>query len=108
MNVVYSGVPKITLKDKSGKEYELLISSYNTYSDNSIEMTTQIKNTELNRGWVGDLICYMPAGLDICTGDPVDGTDIYEVHCDVLLRSVKIDEAEFREGVTWKYIFLKD
>jgi hypothetical protein len=107
MDLIYDAGLKIILKDKNGGESELLINSYNTYSDGSIEITTVVKNTELERGWVGDMVCCTPAGMDL-NGDIVEGTEICEMYHDVLLRSVKIDSAEFREAVTWKYIFLKD
>jgi hypothetical protein len=104
---VYNAGLKIILKSKNGEESELLINSYNTYSDGSIEITTSVKNAELERGWVGDMVCFTPAGMDLM-GDVVEGTEICETYHNVLLRSVKIDNAEFREAVTWKYIFLKD
>lgn len=107
MNLIYDGSLQIILRDKNGKEYELLAQSYNTYSDNSIEITTSFKNTELERGWVGDMVCRTPAGMDLM-GDVIEGTEICETYQDVLLKSAKIDNAEFREAMTWKYIFFKD
>lgn len=106
MKVVDIGTPLITLKNDDG-EINMLIHSYDVYGD-EIKLTTQIRETELKRGWVGDMICYLPAGKDFQNGNVIEGTDVQDIYHDVLLRSVKIDGAEMKEAVNWVYTFLKD
>ena len=107
MKVAYKGTPLIILRNEAGEEINLLIHSYDTYSD-EIVLKSNIRETDLKRGWVGDMICYIPAGMDLATGKVVDGTDRRNVYNNVLLRSVEIDSAELQEPVTWVYTFLKD
>jgi hypothetical protein len=107
MKVIDVGTPVITLRDKDGNETNMLIHSYDVYGD-EIVIKTQIRETELTRGWVGDMICYVAAGRDHQNGDVIEGTDVRDIYRDVLLRSVKIDSAELQEAVTWSYTFLKD
>ena len=107
MKVADKGAPLITLRNETGEEINLLINSYDTYSD-EIVLKSNIRETDLKRGWVGDMICYVPAGIDLATGKVVDGTDRRNVYHNVLLRSVEIDSAELQEPVTWVYTFLKD
>lgn len=106
MKVVDVGTPLITLKN-GDTEINMLIHSYDVYGD-EIRIKSQIRETELKRGWVGDMICYLPAGKDYQTGNVIEDTDIRDVYHDILLRSVKIDSAEFKEATTWVYTFLKD
>lgn len=106
MKVIDIGAPLITLKNET-EEINMLIYSYDVYGD-EIVIKSQIRETELIRGWVGDMICYVPAGRDYQNGNVIEGTDIRDVYRDVLLRSIKIDSAEFQEAVTWQYTFLKD
>lgn len=107
MKVVDKGTPVITLKSEAGDEINLLIHSYDTYSD-EIVFKSNIRETELKRGWVGDMVCYVPAGMDLVTGNVVEGTDTCDVYHNILLRNIKMDSAEFQEPVTWVYTFLKD
>ena len=107
MKVAEKGTPVITLRNEAGDEINLIIHSYDTYSD-EIVLKSNIRETDLKRGWVGDMICYVPAGMDIQTGKAVEGTDMREVYHNILLSSVKIDSAELQEPVTWVYTFIKD
>lgn len=106
MKVVDIGTPLITLKNEAG-EINMLIRSYDVYGD-EIRIESQIRETDLKRGWVGDMICYLPAGKDFQYGEVVEGTDVREVYHDILLRSVRIDSAEMKEATNWVYTFLKD
>lgn len=106
MKVVDIDTPIITLKN-GDEEINMLIHSYNVYGD-EIRIESQIRETDLKRGWVGDMICYIPAGKDIQSGNIVEGTDVRDVYHDILLRSVKIDGAEMKAAVNWVYTFLKD
>lgn len=107
MKVADAGAPLITLRNEAGEEINLIIHSYDTYSD-EIVLKSNIRETDLKRGWVGDMICYVPAGMNLATGKVVDGTDRRNVYHNVLLRSVEIDSAELQGPVTWVYTFLKD
>ena len=107
MKVCNAGAPIITLRDKDGNEINMLIHSFDVYGD-EIVITSQIRETELARGWVGDMICYVPAGTSLESCDVIEGTDVRDVYRDILLRSIRIDSAEMREAITWKYTFLKD
>ena len=106
MKIGYVGTPLITLKNETG-EISMLIHSYDVYGD-EIVVKTQLRETDLKRGWVGDMICYLPAGINYEGLDVVEGTDVRDVYHDILLRSVRIDSAEKQEGITWTYTFLKD
>lgn len=106
MKVIDIGTPLITLKNETG-EINMLIHSYDVYGDEII-IKSQIRETNLKRGWTGDMVCYMADGRDYQNGDVIEGTDMRDVYKDVLLRSVKIDSAEMQEAVTWTYTFLKD
>jgi hypothetical protein len=108
MNLVYGMGLQITLRDKDGKEYELFAQSYNAYSDNTIEIIAQVKNSELKRGWIGDMFCCVQKGRDIVNGEIVDESDVDEVYHNILLKSVKIDSADIDEITTWKYVFEKE
>lgn len=107
MKAIDAGVPIITLRNKDGNETNMLIHSYDVYGD-EIVIKSQIRETDLKRGWVGDMVCYVPAGRSIESYDVIEGTDIRDVYSNILLRSVKIDSAEGHEAITWTYTFLKD
>ena len=107
MKVVDVGAPLVTLRDKNGNEIQMIIHSYDVYGD-EIVIKTQIRETELARGWVGDMICHVAAGRDYQNGNVIDGTDLRDTYHDILLRSVNVDSAEMRAAVTWRYTFLKD
>ena len=108
MKVIDVGAPLITLRDKNGNEIKMLICSYDTYGDDEIVIKSTIRETDLYRGWTGDMICYVPDGKDYLTGDVMDGTSISEIHRNILLKSVRIDSVEMQEATIWKYTFLKD
>ena len=83
MKVVDKGTPVITLKSEAGDEINLLIHFYDTYSD-EIVLKSNIRETVLKRAWVGDMVCYVPAGMDL---------DLYDIaksninHIDVDVNS---------------------
>lgn len=107
MNIVYYKCPRITLTDTIGNWYELYVSSYEEYGD-EIVIRTSLKETDLKRGWMGDLTCYMLAGANPENGSDMTDTGYDKKYCDVLLRSVEVDNAERDSVVMWKYTFLKD
>ena len=108
MKVIDIGTPLITLRDKNGNEIQMLICSYDTYGDDEIVIKSTIRETDLYRGWTGDMICHVPAGNNYQTGDVVEGTSTSEIHRNILLRSIRIDSVGMQEAAMWKYTFLKD
>ena len=107
MIVVYHRCPRITLTDAVGNWYELYISSYEEYGDEII-IRTSLKETDLKRGWIGNLTCHMLAGIDPESCKHITDTGYDKKYCDVLLRRVEVDNAERDSAVVWKYTFLKD
>ena len=108
MKVIDIGAPLIALRDKNGNEIQMLICSYDTYGDDEIVIKSTIRETDLYRGWLGDMVCYVPDGKDYQMGNVIDGTSTSEVYRDVLLRNISIDSAEMQEAAMWKYTFLKN
>lgn len=70
-----------------------------------IEVTTQVYNDVLQRGWVGDLSFQTYKTLEIVNGDAVE--PVRDSYKDVLLASVRVWGANPEDGVVWKYKFLK-
>ena len=66
----------------------------------SIQIITNIRQPALKRGSVGDLIFVFKT--------PLDGTEIRDVHKDVLLQRIEVWSEEMDEPTEWRYVFLKD
>ena len=94
----------VVFKDSQGKEHNLLCFSYDELG-NEIYVETQVHNTELQRGWIGDLCYLMHDNLDVETLDEYN-LEIKEMYKDVLLASVT-PSASCDEAIIWKYTFLK-
>lgn len=94
----------VICKDSQGNEHNLYSYDYNEF-ENTINVKTCAYNTELQRGWIGDLCYTMPNNIDVETYDKCDSviTDTYK---DVLLASV-VPLADSESVTTWKYTFLK-
>lgn len=69
-------------------------------NSDSIEIITNIRQPALKRGSVGDLIFVFKT--------PLDGTEIRDVHKDVLLQRIEVWSEEMDEPTEWRYIFLKN
>ena len=94
----------VICKDGQGNEHNLLGYDYNE-SENTINVETQVYNTELQRGWIGDLCYFIRDNFDveIYEENDLEVTDTYK---DVLLASI-IPTANSESVTEWKYTFLK-
>lgn len=102
MQIIYRQVKKITLRDKD-REFELPIVSFTEYDDD-IRLTSSIRETLLQRGWVGDLTYETDDGIDI--RENFDGHKTEETLHNVLLKNVLLSSG--REiPCDWEYVFLK-
>ena len=86
-------------RDNSGEELNLYSISIDEDSD-SIKIITNIRQSALKRGSVGDLIFVFKT--------PLDGTEIRDVHKDVLLQRIEVWSENVDEVTEWRYVFLKD
>ena len=84
--------------------HELKVLNFTETMD-EIEITTQVYNDALKRGWIGNLSfqTYRTADLVSCH----DAEPVRDGYNDVLLASVRIWDADPESGVIWKYKFLK-
>ena len=94
----------VVCKDSQDNEHNLLCFSYDELG-NEIYIETQVHNTELRRGWTGDLYYLMRENMDVETLDE-HNLEIKEMYKDVLLASVT-PSASYGEAIIWKYTFLK-
>lgn len=87
------------------KSYEIRECSGYDENIDEIKIRTVVKNNELQRGWIGDLLYSTRKSIDISTGDET-GYIAEDTYKDVLLRSVNIWTVD--DGIiTWEYTFLK-
>ena len=101
MNAIHERL-KIFCKDNE-KEYELLYPNF-TENDTEIKIKTHIKNSDLCRGWIGDLF-YNTVGKDIYNLNNIISNDTVELCKDVLLAKVNISNTD--GGIEWEYVFMK-
>ena len=94
----------VICRDNQGEEHNLLGYDYNE-SGNTINVETQVYNTALQRGWIGDLYYLIRDNIDIETYDEND-LKIIDTYKDVLLASV-VPSANFESVTVWEYTFLK-
>ena len=80
---------------------ELNLYSVNIDEDSdSIKIVTNVRQSALKRGSVGDLI--------FVSKTPLDGTEIRDIHKDVLLQCIEVWSEEIGEPTEWRYVFLKN
>lgn len=80
---------------------ELNLYSINIDEDsNSIKIITDVRQPALKRGSIGDLIFVSRA--------PLDGTEIRDIHKDVLLQHIEVWSEVVGEPTEWRYVFLKN
>lgn len=101
MNAIHEKL-RIFCKDNK-KEYELLCPDF-TENDVEIRIKTCAKNSDLYRGWIGDLL-YNTIGRDICNYNLIIAKDTVELYKDVLLAKVNLLDTD--NGIEWEYVFLK-
>lgn len=94
----------VICKDNQGNEHNLLCYDYNE-SENAINIETQVYNTELQRGWIGDLCYVIRDNIDAVMLDECD-LKITDTYKDVLLASVTLT-ATYGSANCWRYTFLK-
>ena len=89
----------VIFKDDFDEELNLYSISIDEDSD-SIKIITDVRQPALKRGSIGDLIFVSKA--------PLDGTEIRDIHKDVLLQCIEVWSEEIGELTEWRYIFLKN
>ena len=89
----------VIFKDDFDKELNLHSISIDEDSD-SIKIVTNIRHPALKRGSIGDLI--------FVSKTPLDGTEIRDIHKDVLLQCIEVWSEEIGELTEWRYVFLKN
>ena len=94
----------VICRDNQWEEHNLLGYDYNE-SGNTINVETQVYNTALQRGWIGDLYYLIRDNIDIETCDEND-LKIIDTYKDVLLTSVT-PTATHGNATCWRYTFLK-
>lgn len=102
MNTIHEGLNVIC--KTSDKAYELICASYDENLD-EIKVRTVVKESELQRGWIGDLYYSTNRSIDIktCENTEFVAENTYK---DALLARVNIWDVD--DGViTWEYTFLK-
>jgi hypothetical protein len=102
MQIIYRHVNKITLRDQD-REFELPIESFTEYDDD-IRITSSIRETFLQRGWVGDLTYETDDGIDI--REDCDAHKTEETFHNVLLKNVLLT-VDRHSACNWEYIILK-
>lgn len=105
MQVVYEGFNKIILIDGDKKETIFpYVISFDVYDDKII-VNTEIKNTEIKRGWIGDLWYETTEEIEVTTGKDT-GLTYKDCFKDVILISVN-PTVDSSNVVAWEYCFLK-
>ena len=94
----------VVFKDGQDNEHELWCCSYYEL-ENIIAVETSVYDTELHRGWIGDLSYSIRESIDVETLDEYD-FKIIDTYKDVLLTNV-IPSASSDGTTVWKYTFLK-
>lgn len=89
----------VIFKDDFDEELNLHSISIDEDSD-SIKIVTNIRHPALKRGSVGDLV--------FVSKTPLDGTEIRDIHKDVLLQCIEVWSEEIGELTEWRYVFLKN
>ena len=105
MEVVYEYVKRVILKNNNG---ELFLNFPCSFEENvdEILVRTQVVNTDLKRGWIGNLTYETKAGQDV-QDDRIDCGVAQDTFYDVLLASVRIWESDTEGCITFEYRFLK-
>jgi hypothetical protein len=103
MNIVYRYLD-IICQDSSGEEIKIYSCDYDESID-EIKVRTNIRPTQLNRGWIGDLTYTTVRAQEIESSKEIEDAAKSE-YKDVLLASIipwTMDEGV----ITWEYRFLK-
>lgn len=103
MNTVYRYLD-VVCKSESGEEIKIYSEDYDEYID-EIKISTCVRNSQLERGWIGDLTYSTMRAYDTQSGHEIESVAQSTYH-DVLLASVTVYNTD--DGhITWQYRFLK-
>lgn len=107
MEVIYDDKVKVTLTDQMGNNIDFKTS--NLYElDDEIRLQTSIINSDLQRGWIGDLAYQVADGIELFSGNRiVDIQPVEKIFQDVLLSRINLSEVRFGSPCIWEYVFLK-
>lgn len=94
----------VICKDSRGNKHDLWCYSYDEF-ENTIIIETSVHDTELQRGWIGDLSYSTRENVDVETLDEND-FKIIDTYKDVLLTNI-VPSASVDKTTVWKYTFLK-
>jgi hypothetical protein len=105
MEVIYQYVKRVVLKNDDG---ELFLNEAVAFEENidEILVRTQVVNTDLKRGWIGDLTYETSVGKDV-KDERIDCGVARDTFHDVLLANVRIWMCDTDGVITWEYRFLK-
>lgn len=105
MEAAYRNVVKVILKND---DKELFLNYPFSFEENvdDIVIKTQVANTNLKRGWIGDLTYETRPGVDVEDGD-INSFGVQDTFRDVLLANVRIWDSDVDHVITWEYRFLK-
>ena len=105
METVYRYVNKVVLKNDSDELFLNYPCAFEERID-EILVRTQVVNTKLKRGWIGNLTYETSPGKDIKDGE-INDFGVKDTFHDVLLASVRIWDSDVDSVITWEYKFLK-
>ena len=107
MEVVYDDKVKVALTDQMGNNIDF--KTLNLYElDDEIRLQTSIINSDLQRGWIGDLTYQAVNGTELFSGNRiVDIQPVENTFQDVLLSRINLLEVQFGRPCIWEYVFLK-
>ena len=104
MQLAYRNIDKVTLINSDRGEIVLPYITFFSISEDRIIVETEMRNTELKRGWVGDLCYETTVGVKV-TGEETAST-YKDCFNDVILISVNAT-GDPSCAVNWEYCFLK-
>lgn len=104
MELVYERIDKVICKNKNGDEFFLLHATSFYENMEEVIIGTQVINTDLTRGWQGDIICQTTPAIDL-TG-LVKHSAIEDTFNDVILVKIR-PSWNIDSVVEWEYVFYK-
>lgn len=105
MEMVYQYINKVVLKNDDG---ELALNHLDAFEENidEILVRTSVVNTDLKRGWIGNLTYETKPGVEI-TDPTIEHAVAQNTFHDVLLAGVRVWDADRDSVMIWEYRFLK-
>ena len=105
METIYERIDKIICHDKDGNVLYLSFPNSFYEDEKEIIIKTNIFNTDLIRGWRGNLTYITTPGIDLCN-ENIKYDETKDTFYDVILIKVKTTY-QFNDCMEWEYIFLK-